>query len=193
MQKIAVIAMSLLLTVWIMSGCGRPERKKMPAFSSFDGGFESPGSSGALPFYVTDTDIYINGHSADFLCIAMPSPIFDSLAWSMVTTYSQVALPMFNQLAQEGRKGVVVDLRSTGNNSHRTDLSIMNNGSNTLFSLPVVILWDANASARASSFFIATQSLPAFKCIFMGGDPPLSAGRFGTADCFQFSKPVIGQ
>ncbi|HMH33283.1 MAG TPA: hypothetical protein VK543_09655, partial [Puia sp.] len=113
MQKIAVLTMSLLLMTWIISGCGRPERKKMPAFSSFDGGFENPGLAGALPFYISDTNMYINGHSADFLCIAMPSPIFDSLAWNMVTTYSQVAVPLFNQLVQEGRKGVVIDLRST--------------------------------------------------------------------------------
>ena len=172
------IACILALT-GVVSGCGggtkgRPPRKQLPALSddvSWEGDYGSrlqqENGSGGLgapgKFYYSAVDTVVAGQS--FISLSMPDPAGDSLAWVMVKSYEPFASGAFLLMQQQGKKGAVINFRSTGEGMGRSSYvakDILGN------SLSVIFLWDKQSAVRASGFVNELQKIPAIQCTATG-------------------------
>lgn len=186
-----------MLLIGIFSSCGgRPERKKMPEFAGLNLEGEPPFKSQETgikewPFYTGDTSIMIDGTVSTFLSLAMPYPAYDSLAWSTVKAYEPFAVSFLMEWARLGKDGILIDLRNnTGRETHRADFRIEGRES-AIMPIPVVFLWDAGSTARATAFIGTLRLLPEINCSFTGGEDGMAFGQIGRQDCFKPALPVL--
>lgn len=164
----------LFLLAGLVGGCGggdkkRPPRKQLPALTdegAWEGrygrgltqgdGSDFAGGQGKVYYYTKDT--VIGGQS--FISLSMPDPAADSLAWVMVKSYEPFASGAFLLMQQQGKKGAVINLRSTGEEARRASFVVKDMLGNAL---SLTFLWDKGSSIRASGFINELKNVPAIQ------------------------------
>jgi hypothetical protein len=191
---------TLLFSILFCLAClscqrGRPARKELPpglstlpeigaTVTPFPSRWSlAPQRSSNYLFYSTDTSLLIDGIRHDFLVLAIPDPTHDSAIGAMVSIGQSLAPFLLAELHHLNKAGVVIDLRLSGTSpTIRQDYQVNSNGLKET-NLPVVFLWDRDASSRAAFF---TQYLEQFPGISWS----ITRDRPGyQSDCFKDVHP----
>lgn len=174
---------------------GRPARKELPPSLStlpeigatvtpYPSRWSlAPQQSTNYLFYSTDTSLLIDGIRHDFLVLAIPDPSHDSAIGALISTGQSLAPYLLAELHHLNKAGVVIDLRLSDNSpTIRQDYQVTSSALKEA-NLPVVFLYDRDASARAAFF---TQYLEQFPNISWS----ITRDRPGyQTDCFKDIHP----
>jgi hypothetical protein len=193
----ALIVKVALIVWWttILWGCdGRPDRKKLPDFTSLQGWEDMP-----LPkaenqsFYTTDTVILKGSRLSKFLSISMPDPNQDSLAISLVTNYEPLAGTMVEKWLDQQKTGILIDLRTkAGHENHRADFLVTSSlPGNSNINIPLIFIWDRPSAYRYNYLKQALISIPEIKCSLVSESRMVEG--IGRNDCFSPTEPSFDQ
>lgn len=141
-------------------GRDMPDRPRLPDNHCPDLGESgaSVGSSNAFTAFPFQTSLLastVAGRDQPFAFIALPTTAYDSIASDLIDNYRLVANTLISKWAEKNT-GIVLDLRSTGENTRKADY-LINTGSQ---SFPVVIVWDDAAEDRAARYFKVMGTVP---------------------------------
>jgi hypothetical protein len=144
----------------------------------------APQQSTNYLFYSTDTSLLIDGIRHDFLVLAIPDPTHDSAIGALISTGQSLAPYLLTELHNLNKAGIVIDLRLSDNSPPiRQDYQVTSSALKET-NLPVVFLWDRDASARAAFFTQYLQQFPNISWSITRGDQL----RYQT-DCFKDIHP----
>lgn len=196
MKEFAFKTLAATLVLSLSWGCdglpkNRPERKKLPALSSYRDELEPRNNVTRAdltqwPFYAADTSVSLGGYRQPCQLFRLPDPAYDAMAWGIVKAYEPLLLPLLTTLFDQGKKGIVVDLRQGKlAGSSRSDLAVRVRADQSL-SLGVVLLWDAASATRANALLSELQSSSLIDCQLLNG--PATAVHYAS-DCFSTASP----
>lgn len=188
------LAVLVSLTIAIYGCEGRPDRKKLPDFSSLQGWEDTPlPKVEKQPFFVSDTTINEGRKLSSYLTVTMADPMYDSIAISMVTSYEPVAGLLFEKWAKQQKKGILIDLRTRpGNEAHRADFLVKKSvPDDPAVKIPLIFIWDRASAYRFDYLMNALTSIPEIKCSLVS-ESRLPDG-VGRTDCFSPSEPDFDQ
>ncbi len=193
----SLIVKMAVLACWVITLCGcegKPERKKLPDFTSLQGWEDMPlPQEEQQPFFTSDTTIMEGSRLKNFLSVAMPDPKYDSLAISMVTTYEPFAATLIEKWAKQYKKGVLIDLRTqAGNDNQRADFLVKENlPGNTNINIPVIFIWDRPSAYRFDYLVNVLNAVPGIKCNLISESR--AADGVGRNDCFSPTEPSLDE
>jgi hypothetical protein len=171
------IAVSIMLTTLFYSCVTdnkKPERKKMPELSGYDGFYDgglNPGADqGEAGFAAENITIETADGPQNFINIPLPDASTDSLAINLVNDVKPFALPLLNNWAREHKSGILLDLSKHHNGtSNEGNFILRENGG---FTIPVIIRWDQASAYRLAEVKALIQTMPAINLNFISGDNP---------------------
>jgi hypothetical protein len=106
---------------------------------------------------VTNEEEFIGGSPRSCISINMPDAGQDEKLLEMYTGLKAMAIPMLLNQSLQSRNAVIVDLRSKSDGQFkRADYEISGPG----FSMPAVVKWDVNASARFINLLSMAKEVP---------------------------------
>lgn len=141
-------------------GRDMPERPRLPDDHCPNLGESGPSEANSnaftmFPFQASLLESTVAGKNQPFAFIALPTTAYDSIASDLIDHYRLVANTLISKWAEKNT-GIVLDLRSSGENTHKADY-LINTGSQTF---PVVIVWDDAAEDRAARYFKVMETVP---------------------------------
>ncbi len=173
---------------------GKPSRKKLPDFTGIRGWEEMPlKRTGTQPFFTSDTTMIERGKRIHFFSIAMPDPVYDSLAMGIARDYEPLVSLFLEQWSKQGRGGILIDLHSQEDNGmQRVDFmaeKISSKGDAS--AVPVVLIWDRASAYRAEYLVGALKAVPGIKCTLLSDSRQTEGVR--RQDCFSRTAPGFDQ
>ncbi|WEK34863.1 MAG: hypothetical protein P0Y53_20440 [Candidatus Pseudobacter hemicellulosilyticus] len=154
MKQTFLKAVLLPALVACLSGCegmqGRPERKKLPQLTA-DESWEGRPAAGTGHEQYPETfyayhDTLISGRT--YVAVQLQKPTLDTVAMALANAYEPLAGNFLAMLRQQGKSGILIDLRSPGQETAQQAGFQVQHDSGS--SLPVVFVWDRYSAARAA-------------------------------------------
>ncbi len=139
-------------------GHDMPDREKLPDNHILNLGEDIPLdnlSAAIFPFATTTVTLEIEHQKMPFTAVALRDAAADEKAITLVEQYRPLASPFIKQWASL-QTGVLIDLRSNGENTRSSDFIISASGK----TFPVVFIWDDASRGRLNEYTSILQQIP---------------------------------